>query len=85
MSDGPKVKGNPLLVSVCLLVICYIIGEFVIPKYSLLYPINLIGILGLIISLVFFLSGFKLNHCVNKGKTVNQCLLFFLIKLFGFY
>ena len=60
MSDGPKIKGNPLLVSVYLLVICYVIGEFVIPKYSLLYPINLIGILGLIISLVFFFSGFNI-------------------------
>ena len=60
MSDGPKVKGNPLLVSVYLLVLCYIVGEFVIPKYSLLYPINLIGILGLVISLVFFFSGFNI-------------------------
>ena len=60
MNDGPKVKGNPLFVSVCLLVICYIFGEFVIPKYSLIYPINLIGILGLIISLVFFFSGFSI-------------------------
>ena len=60
MSDGPKIKGNPLLVSVYLLVICYVIGEFVIPQYSLLYPINLIGILGLVISLVFFFSGFNI-------------------------
>ena len=60
MSNGPKIKGNPLLVSVYLLVICYVIGEFVIPKYSLLYPINLIGILGLVISLVFFFSGFNI-------------------------
>ena len=60
MSDGPKIKGNPLLVSVYLLVICYVIGEFVIAKYSLLYPINLIGILGLVISLVFFFSGFNI-------------------------
>ena len=60
MSDGPKIKGNPLLVSVYLLVLCYIVGEFFIPKYSLLYPINLIGILGLVISLVFFFSGFNI-------------------------
>ena len=60
MSDGPKIKGNPLLVSVYLLVLCYIVGEFVIPKYSLLYPINLIVILGLVISLVFFFSGFNI-------------------------
>ena len=60
MTDRPKVKGNPLLVSVYLLVLCYIVGEFFIPKYSLLYPINLIGILGLMISLVFFFSGFNI-------------------------
>ena len=60
MSDGPKIKGNPLLVSVYLLVLCYIVGEFVISKYPLLYPIHLIGILGLIISLVFFFSGFNI-------------------------
>lgn len=67
MIDGPKVKGNPLLVSVCLLVICYIVGEFIIPKYSLLYPINLIGILGLIISLVFFISGFSIFKSYSEN------------------
>ena len=60
MTDRPKIKGNPLLVSVYLLVLCYIVGEFVIPKYPLLYPIHLIGILGLIISFVFFFSGFNI-------------------------
>ena len=60
MSDGPKIKGTPLLVSVYLLGLCYIVGEFFIPKYSLLYPINLIGIVGLMISLVFFFSGFNI-------------------------
>ena len=60
MSDGPKIQGNPLLVSVYLLVLSYIVGEFFIPKYSLLYPINLIGIVGLMISLVFFFSGFNI-------------------------
>lgn len=67
MNDGPKVKGNPLLVSVCLLVICYIFGEFFIPKYSLIYPINLIGILGLIISLVFFFSGFSIFKAYEEN------------------
>jgi len=60
MSEGPKVKGNPLLVSVYLLIISYIVGEFVIPKYPLFYLIHLIGILGLVISLVFFFSGFNI-------------------------
>ena len=60
MIDGPKIKGNPLLITVYLLVLCYIIGEYVIPKYPLLYPIHLIGILGLIISLFFFFLGFNI-------------------------
>ena len=74
MSDGPKIKGNPLLVSVYLLVLCYIVGEFVIPKYSLLYPINLIGILGLVISLVFFFSGFNIfkSYAENPVPTTSS-------------
>ena len=58
--SGPKINGNPLKISVSLLVISYILGEFIIPKYPLYYIINLIGILGLIISLGVFISGFNL-------------------------
>jgi len=77
MSDGPKVKGNPLLVSVYLLLICYIIGEFVIPKYPLLYLINLLGILGLIISVVFFVSGFSIfkSYAENPVPTSSSVRL----------
>ena len=60
MSEGPKVKGNPLRLSVYLLVASYIVGEFIIPKYLLIYPINLIGMIGLMISLIFFFSGFNI-------------------------
>ena len=60
MSEGPKVKGNPLRLSVYLLVVSYIVGEFILPKYLLIYPINLIGIIGLMISLFFFFSGFNI-------------------------
>ena len=60
MSEGPKVKGNPLKLSVYLLVASYIVGEFILPKYLLIYPINLIGIIGLMISLIFFFSGFNI-------------------------
>ena len=60
MSEGPKVKGNPLRLSVYLLVVSYIVGEFILPKYLLIYPINLIGIIGLMISLIFFFSGFNI-------------------------
>ena len=60
MSEGPKVKGNPLRLSVYLLVASYIVGEFILPKYVLIYPINLIGMIGLMISLIFFFSGFNI-------------------------
>jgi len=60
MSEGPKIKGNPLRISVYLLVVCYVIGEFIFPKYHLLYVINLIGIVGLFISLIFFFLGFNI-------------------------
>ena len=60
MTEGPKVKGNPLRLSVYLLVASYIVGEFILPKYLLIYPINLIGIIGLMISLIFFFSGFNI-------------------------
>jgi len=46
MNEGPKIKGNPLKISVYLLVVCYFLGEFVFPKYHLIYAINLIGIIG---------------------------------------
>tara|TARA_B100001146_G_C15882602_1_gene306707 strand:- start:116 stop:580 length:465 start_codon:yes stop_codon:yes gene_type:complete len=60
MSEGPTVKGNPLRLSVYLLVASYIVGEFILPKYLLIYPINLIGMIGLMISLIFFFSGFNI-------------------------
>ena len=60
MREGPKVKGNPLRLSVYLLVASYIVGEFILPKYLLIYPINLIGMIGLMISLIFFFSGFNI-------------------------
>ena len=64
MNEGPKVKGNPLRVSVYLLVFSYIVGEFVLPfvlpKYHLIYPINLVGMIGLMSSSIFFFSGFNI-------------------------
>lgn len=60
MNEGPLVKGNPLRISVYALLFCYIIGEFILPKYPLIYIIHLIGITGLIISLIFFFSGFEI-------------------------
>ena len=60
MNDGPKVNGNPLKISVYSLIVCYIIGEFIIPKYPLIYFLNLVGIIGLILSFILFFLGFDI-------------------------
>ena len=69
--NGPKIIGNPLKISTSLLVISYILGEFIFPKYPLYYIINLIGILGLIISLGLFIAGFNLfkSYAENPNPT----------------
>ena len=53
---GPDVKGNPLYISVYLLVASYFIGEFILPKYPIIYIINLLGLLLIIISPIIFFS-----------------------------
>ena len=67
MSQGPLVKGNPLRLTVYMLVLGYLIGEFVFPKYPLLYFFNLMGILGLIMSLFFFFSGFNIFKSYDEN------------------
>ncbi len=67
MSQGPLVKGNPLRLTVYMLVLSYLIGEFVFPKYPLLYFFNLMGILGLIMSLFFFFSGFNIFKSYDEN------------------
>jgi len=67
MSQGPLVKGNPLKMTVYMLVLSYLIGEFVFPKYPLLYFFNLMGILGLIMSLFFFFSGFNIFKSYDEN------------------
>ena len=57
---GPVIQGNPLKIFVYLLVISYVVGEFIIPKYPMIYLLNMIGIIGLIVSPIFFFSGFNL-------------------------
>ena len=59
MNNGPNIAGNPLRIAVGLLVFCYVIGEFIVPKYPLIYALKLIGILGLILSTFIFISGFN--------------------------
>ena len=58
--SGPNVEGNPLLIAVTLLVVSYITGEFLFSKYPLAYIVNLIGILGMIVSVFIFFAGFDL-------------------------
>ena len=57
---GPIVQGNPIRISVYILVISYAVGEFIIPKYPMIYLLNLLGLIGFILSLIFFFSGFNL-------------------------
>lgn len=63
---GPNIKGHPLKIAVSLLGASYIIGEFFFPKYPLFYIINLIGILGLILSVSIFIAA------VNMFKSYEE-------------
>ena len=60
MNEGPNVKGNPLRIAVGLLVVSYILGEFILPKYPLIYTFKIVGMLGFITSIFIFFSGFNL-------------------------
>ena len=53
---GPNVKGNPLHISVYLLILSYLIGEFILPKYPMIFIFNLLGLFLIIISPVIFFS-----------------------------
>ena len=66
---GPAVKGNPLIIFVILLVVSYVIGEFIIPKYQLLNLLNLIGVTGLIISLAIFFTSLNLFNSYKENPT----------------
>ena len=67
MSNGPKIIGNPLRIAVGLLVSSYVIGEFIAPKYPLIYVFKLIGILGLISSTFIFISGFNIFKSYDEN------------------
>ena len=64
---GPMVQGNPLRIFVYILVISYVVGEFIIPKYPIVYLFNMVGLIGLIVSLIFFFSGFNLFKSYNEN------------------
>ena len=53
---GPNVKGNPLYISVYLLITSYVIGEFILPKYPMIYIFNFLGLFLIIISPIIFFS-----------------------------
>ena len=57
---GPVIQGNPLKIFVYLIVISYVLGEFIIPKYPIIYLFNMMGLIGLIVSVILFFSGFNL-------------------------
>tara|TARA_B100001769_G_C22037827_1_gene557711 strand:+ start:137 stop:595 length:459 start_codon:yes stop_codon:yes gene_type:complete len=64
---GPEIKGNPLHISVFLLIGSYIIGEFIIPKYPLLYIINLIGVIFIILAPIIFFSSRNAFYAYNEN------------------
>ena len=67
MTNGPNIIGNPLRIAVGLLVSSYVIGEFIIPKYPLIYVFQLMGILGLISSTFIFISGFNMFKSYDEN------------------
>ena len=71
MNNGPEINRNPLKLSVGLLVASYIFGEFVIPKYHLAYFFNLFGVLGLIVSVALFITGFTLFKSYEEDPKPN--------------
>ena len=67
MNNGPNITGNPLRIAVGLLAASYVIGEFIISKYPLIYAFNLLGILGLISSTFIFISGFNMFKSYDEN------------------
>ena len=66
---GPAIKGNPLRIFVYLLVISYVVGEFIIPKYILFTLLNLLGVIGLVISVALFISSLNLFNSYKENPT----------------
>ena len=67
MINGPNIIGNPLRIAVGILAASYVIGEFIVPKYPLIYAFNLLGILGLISSTFIFISGFNMFKSYDEN------------------
>jgi len=66
MNEGPEVVGNPLRIAVGLLVVSFLVGEFM-PKYSLAYIFHFIGIIGLLLSVAIFFAGFNIFKSYDEN------------------
>ena len=66
---GPAIKGNPLEIFGYLLIISYIVGEFLIPKYNLFTLLNLLGVIGLVLSLALFFSSLNIFNSYKENPT----------------
>ena len=64
---GPAIKGNPLEIFGYLLVISYVVGEFFIPKYNLFTLLNLLGVIGLVLSLALFFSSLNIFNSYKEN------------------
>ena len=64
---GPAIKGNPLQMFVYLLVLSYVVGEFIIPKYTLISLLNIAGLICLISSLALFFSSLNLFNSYKEN------------------
>ena len=64
---GPAIKGNPLEIFGYLLVISYVVGEFLIPKYNLFTLLNLLGVIGLVLSLALFFSSLNIFNSYKEN------------------
>ncbi len=69
---GPNIKGNPLHISVYLLVFSYFLGEFILPKYPLIFIINILGILLIIIAPVIFFSSRNAFYAYEENPLPNS-------------
>jgi len=64
---GPNVKGNPLYISVYLLILSYLIGEFILPKYPMIYIFNFLGLFLIVISPIIFFSSRNAFYAHNEN------------------
>ena len=54
-----------------MIILSYIIGDFILPKYPIIYFFKMIGILGLITSLFFLFSGFSIFNSYDEHPSPN--------------